>query len=104
MDAPSDFTPNDAFGEANACLHCLVWDVIHANSPKDPTGQALYDAQAIIAGLSEILAEIFASHPRNQRRILLAHFEKDLRGYVARKAASGQFPKGRPASPGGRVH
>lgn len=100
MKAPNPSETNPVFGEAEACLHCLVWEVIHAKSAKAANGQALYDGPAIVAGLSEVLAEIFASHPRPERRRLLAAFEHDLRAYVARKAASGEHPRSIPATGG----
>jgi hypothetical protein len=83
-----------AYGEGNACLHCLVWDVIHDHSPKAPDGQAMYDPQEIIGNLSEIIAEIIAGNPdRPTRRRLLDQFNTDLRAYVAQKIASGDHPR-----------
>lgn len=92
---------NLAFGDSDACLHCLVWQLIEKHAPKGAGGAPIYRADEIIPSLLEVVAEIIASHPRDERRRLLKELPRQLQQHVADKVRTGDFPKGAPATAAG---
>lgn len=92
-------TPDFALDPEQSCLHCAVWGLIDARAPRTNDGAPIYNASEIVANLGEVIAEVIASHPREQRRRLIRQMAAELPQVVVKKVADGSHPKGGPAAP-----
>lgn len=82
------------FGESGACLHCMVWELINNHSPDwpDGSGKRQYHAEYIIGNLVDVMAELIAAYPRNDRRQFMRLVDERLRQQIATNVESGNVP------------
>jgi hypothetical protein len=81
------------FGQAGACLHCMVWDLINTHSPDWPDGSGKqYHAEYIVGNLVDVMAELISGFPRNERRQFVKLVDKRLADQIASNIANGNVP------------